>query len=92
MPAIELENVRHVFRVTTGTFRRRSREVLALDGVSMQIEAGELFGFLGPNGAGKTATIKVLATLLIPTSGRATVGQAGIKGFAVGLAERAHGE
>ena len=73
MPAIKLENIRHVFRTTTGTFRRRSREVVALDDVSLEIEEGEMFGLLGPNGAGKTTTIKVLATLLIPTSGRATV-------------------
>ncbi len=73
MLAIELENIRHVFRTTTGTFRRRAKEVVALDGVSLEIDEGEMFGFLGPNGAGKTTTIKVLTTLLIPTSGRASV-------------------
>jgi ABC-2 type transport system ATP-binding protein len=73
MPAIKLENIRHVFQTTTGTVRRRSREVVALDDVSLEIEEGEMFGFLGPNGAGKTTTIKLLTTLLIPTSGRARV-------------------
>ena len=73
MNAIELEVVRQVFRVTTGTIRRRSKEVVALDGVSFQVEEGELFGLLGPNGAGKTTIVKVLTTLLIPSAGRATV-------------------
>ncbi|MCH7736837.1 MAG: ABC transporter ATP-binding protein [Chloroflexi bacterium] len=73
MNAIELENIRHVFRVTTGTIRRRSKEIVAVDGVSLQIEEGELFGLLGPNGAGKTTIVKILTTLLIPTAGRVTV-------------------
>jgi len=45
----------------------------AVDGISFGIAAGELFGFLGPNGAGKTTTIRILATLLRPTSGTAKV-------------------
>ena len=44
-----------------------------MDGVSFDVEAGELFGFLGPNGAGKSTTIKILTTLLKPTSGIAQV-------------------
>jgi ABC-2 type transport system ATP-binding protein len=61
-----------VFHSRTG-LRRAARETRAVDGVSFTVERGELFGLLGPNGAGKTTTIKMLITLLVPTSGRATV-------------------
>ena len=48
-------------------------ETRAVDQVSFDVDRGELFGFLGPNGAGKTTTIRILATLLKPTSGAARV-------------------
>jgi ABC-2 type transport system ATP-binding protein len=70
---IEAIDLRRTYKTTTGTIRRRSLEVEAVRGVSFEIAEGELFGLLGPNGAGKTTTIKMLITLLIPTSGEARV-------------------
>lgn len=52
---------------------RHFGEKVAVDRISLEVEPSEVFGFLGPNGAGKTTTIKMLTTLLPPTSGRATV-------------------
>ncbi len=54
-------------------FRREYETVKAVDGVSFDIQQGEVVGFLGPNGAGKTTTLKCLSGLLYPTSGSASV-------------------
>ena len=72
-PVVEVRDLRRTYRTSTGVFRRRSVEIEAVRGVSFEIAEGELFGLLGPNGAGKTTTIKMLITLLIPTSGSARV-------------------
>jgi ABC-2 type transport system ATP-binding protein len=55
------------------TFKSRGGAVEAVRGVDLRVDAGEIFGFLGPNGAGKTTTLRMLATLIKPTAGEATV-------------------
>jgi len=52
---------------------KRTGKVLAVDGLSLDIKQGEVFGFLGPNGAGKTTTVRLLSALIAPTAGRAWV-------------------
>jgi ABC-2 type transport system ATP-binding protein len=52
---------------------RRFGDVVAVDGIDLEVREGEVFGFLGPNGAGKSTTVRMLTTLLRPTDGRAVV-------------------
>lgn len=52
---------------------KKPRYITAVDSLNVSVKSGELFGFLGPNGAGKTTTIKMLSTLLLPTTGTATI-------------------
>src|SRR5437899_8551057 len=73
MAVIEAIELRRTYRTTTGVIRRKRLDVEAVRGISFSVEQGELFGLLGPNGAGKTTTIKMLITLLLPTSGTARV-------------------
>ncbi len=73
MNAIEVNDLKRVYRTTIGLIRRKIKEVVAVDGISFNIQEGELFGLLGPNGAGKTTTVKMLTTLLIPTGGSASI-------------------
>ncbi len=73
MAVVEALDLHRTYRTSTGTIRRKWKDVEAVRGVSFEIAKGELFGLLGPNGAGKTTTIKMLITLLIPTSGTARV-------------------
>ncbi len=83
MPIIETKNLRKVFRTVRRQpgalgairtlFSRAYEERVAVDGVSMSLEAGELVGYIGPNGAGKSTTIKMLTGILVPTSGEIRV-------------------
>jgi ABC-2 type transport system ATP-binding protein len=66
MTAIEAEGLVKIYR-------SRKSEVRALDGVDLVVERGSVLGLLGPNGAGKTTTVRILATLLKPDAGRATI-------------------
>ena len=59
--------------IETRNLTRRFGTVLAVDRLTLTVRPGEIFGFLGPNGAGKTTTIRMLAALIEPTSGEATV-------------------
>ena len=83
MPHITVHDLVKTFRVPqrqAGTWgavkslvRRRYHTVRALDGISFTLEPGELVGYIGPNGAGKSTTVKVLAGILVPDSGRCDV-------------------
>jgi ABC-2 type transport system ATP-binding protein len=83
IPAVRVRELRKVFRVperdpgmlaaVRSVVRRRYRQVYAVDGVSFDIDTGEVVGFLGPNGAGKTTALKMLSGLLHPTSGEVHV-------------------
>ncbi|GAB4549582.1 MAG: hypothetical protein Kow0063_44400 [Anaerolineae bacterium] len=73
MKAIEARGLKRIYRARMGVFGRRVKEVLAVDGIDLDVAQGELFGLLGPNGAGKTTTVKMLTTLLTPTEGEARV-------------------
>src|SRR3954447_9075568 len=70
------------------TFRKKKQEVRAVDGVDLDVEAGEIVGFLGPNGAGKTTTLRMLTTLLVPTAGTATVAGCDLLADPVGVRRR----
>ena len=83
MPIIETRELRKVFRSVKRTpgalgaiktlFSRETVERVAVEGVTMSLEAGELVGYIGPNGAGKSTTIKMLTGILVPTSGEIRV-------------------
>ena len=80
VPAVETHALKKVFPRGRRTWMQRLRRepdrrerFTAVDGVDLRVEQGEIFGLLGPNGAGKTTTMRILATLLLATSGEARV-------------------
>jgi len=68
-----VENLKREFVSNKGLFKKEKKVVKAVDGISFEVKRGEIFGLLGQNGAGKTTTIKMLTTLLAPTSGKCEV-------------------
>lgn len=71
--AIDTRDLSKTFVTRHGFWRRTSKSTIAVDKISFHVEKGELFGLLGPNGAGKTTTVKMLSTLLLPTSGSISI-------------------
>src|SRR3989338_8596322 len=71
-PAIKTEQLGRIYKIR-GSKKNEPKERIALADVNLDVPRGEFFGLLGPNGAGKTTLIKILVTLLAPSSGRALV-------------------
>jgi ABC-2 type transport system ATP-binding protein len=71
--AINVRSLHKVFYSTRGFWKQTRHPVTAVEEISFEVARGELFGMVGPNGAGKTTTVKMLATLLLPTSGSAEI-------------------
>ncbi|WP_222914684.1 ATP-binding cassette domain-containing protein [Dictyoglomus thermophilum] len=63
----------YLIKIRIFDFKKKPEKIIALKGISFQVNKGEIFGILGPNGAGKTTTIKILSTLLLPTSGEVKI-------------------
>ncbi|HEX4416411.1 MAG TPA: ATP-binding cassette domain-containing protein [Kofleriaceae bacterium] len=72
-------------RGLTRTFKARGQVVEAVRGIDLEVKAGEIVGLLGPNGAGKTTTQRMLATLLVPTKGEATVAGCDLRRDPIGV-------
>jgi ABC-2 type transport system ATP-binding protein len=82
---IETRGLRKSFRSRAG---REKKTVDAVRGVDLKVSEGEIFGFLGPNGAGKTTTLRMLATLIEPDGGEATIAGADLRTDPAGVRRR----
>ena len=79
--AIQCENLSKIFRVPSkirddgffGRFKRKRKEIVAVEDVTFEVPKGEIFGILGPNGSGKSTLIRILSTLVFPDTGRARI-------------------
>lgn len=81
--AIQIHNLRKTYSVAgreaglaaalKSLFRRKTKDVVAVDNINFEVQPGEIVGFLGPNGAGKTTTLKMLSGLLYPTAGECRI-------------------
>lgn len=71
--AVKVEHLHKIFYSIRGFWRQKKHPITAVEDISFKISRGELFGIVGPNGAGKTTTVKMLSTLLLPTSGTAEI-------------------
>ena len=69
MNLVETANLSKTYR--SGVFKKKN--IIALSNVSLSVQSGEIFGLLGPNGAGKTTFVKILLSIVHPTSGSASV-------------------
>lgn len=70
---VDVQHLHKVFQSIQGFWRQKKHPVIAVEDIAFTIGKGELFGMVGPNGAGKTTTVKMLSTLLLPTSGTASL-------------------
>jgi ABC-2 type transport system ATP-binding protein len=75
-------------RALSRTFKMKGGTVEAVRGIDLHVEEGELVAFLGPNGAGKSTTLRMLTTLLVPSSGNATVAGCDVQTDPVGVRRR----
>lgn len=70
---ILIKNLTRIYNIREGLLKQEKKVVNAVNDISFAVKKGEIFGLLGPNGAGKTTTIKVMTTLLAPSSGEVKI-------------------
>ena len=71
--AVQTKDVGRVYKLRGPRRKDEAKELTALNCVNLEVEKGELFGIIGPDGAGKTSLFRIIATLLVQDSGKATI-------------------